>query len=179
MSEVGELILDKTVEAGDLLYFPRGTIHQAEAPDDVHSLHVTLSVYQKNSWGDFLEKLLPLALKHATEVDCHFREGLPMDYLRYIGTSHTKGNKEVRAIFEKKVQTLLDQLMRYINVDSAADLMAKSHVHDFLPPALTYEEHKCSVDHDGDIMTHNGVVEQCTMIGPDTRIRLIRSHCMR
>ena len=27
-AEIGEPILDVTLEAGDLLYFPRGTIHQ-------------------------------------------------------------------------------------------------------------------------------------------------------
>lgn len=56
-SEVGEPIMDIILEAGDMLYFPRGTIHQAETIDDTHSLHVTLSVFQRNSWGDFFEKV--------------------------------------------------------------------------------------------------------------------------
>lgn len=71
-------ILDITLEPGDLLYFPRGFIHQvsltninfkfsiqitinlfvkANAVDDIHSLHITVSCYQKNSWGDFLAKV--------------------------------------------------------------------------------------------------------------------------
>lgn len=56
-SEIGEPVMDIILEAGDMLYFPRGTIHQAEAIEDTHSLHVTLSVFQKNSWGDFFEKV--------------------------------------------------------------------------------------------------------------------------
>ena len=55
--EIGEPILDKTLEPGDCLYFPRGFIHQATTTGDSHSLHITLSVYQKNTWGDFLEKV--------------------------------------------------------------------------------------------------------------------------
>lgn len=55
--EIGEPIIDCTLEPGDLLYFPRGYIHQANACDDVHSLHITVSCYQKNSWGDFLAKV--------------------------------------------------------------------------------------------------------------------------
>ena len=55
--EIGEPILDKVLEPGDCLYFPRGYIHQATTPEESHSLHITLSVYQMNSWGDFLEKV--------------------------------------------------------------------------------------------------------------------------
>lgn len=34
-------------QPGDLLYFPRGTIHQADTPLGVsHSTHVTISTYQ-------------------------------------------------------------------------------------------------------------------------------------
>ena len=36
-----------STQAGDVLYFPRGTIHQAETPAGVeHSTHLTLSTYQ-------------------------------------------------------------------------------------------------------------------------------------
>lgn len=178
-SEIGEPILDTILEAGDLLYFPRGTIHQAETADDAHSLHITLSVYQKNSWYDFFEKLLPLTLKRAAETNYNFRTGLPFDYLRYVGIAHTTNNDKARKGFEKRVKNFLRLLIDYIDIDNAADLMAKSHIHDFLPPALTLEEQKCSVAQDGDIMTNNGLVEHCVQIESDTRVRLIRSHCMR
>ncbi|XP_032667782.1 ribosomal oxygenase 1 [Odontomachus brunneus] len=178
-SEIGEPILDTILQAGDLLYFPRGTIHQAETADDTHSLHITLSVYQKNSWYDFLEKLLPLTLKRAAETNYNFRTGLPFDYLRYIGTAHTSNNEKARKNFEKKMKTFLRLLVNYVDIDDAADLMAKSHIHDFLPPALTLEEQECSVAQDGDIMTKNGVVKHCVQIECDTRVRLTRSHCIR
>ena len=54
-NEIGDPILDVVLEAGDILYFPRGMIHQAFTVKDHHSLHLTLSVYQKNSWADLLE----------------------------------------------------------------------------------------------------------------------------
>jgi ribosomal protein L16 Arg81 hydroxylase len=38
---------------GDLFYFPRGTIHQAETPSGLdHSIHLTINTYQNNSWED-------------------------------------------------------------------------------------------------------------------------------
>ena len=55
--EIGQPIMDVVLKAGDLLYFPRGTIHQANALPDSHSLHITLSCFQKNTWGDLLEKV--------------------------------------------------------------------------------------------------------------------------
>ena len=56
--EIGEPILDVILEAGDLLYFPRGTIHQGRTLDDAHSMHITVSCCQKNTWADFFEKVM-------------------------------------------------------------------------------------------------------------------------
>jgi Uncharacterized conserved protein len=56
--EIGTPILTVTLEPGDLLYLPRGYIHQASTVANEHSLHVTISVYQKTAWIDLLEKVL-------------------------------------------------------------------------------------------------------------------------
>ena len=55
--EIGKPIMEVTLERGDLLYFPRGTIHQGNTVSGHHSLHITLSCYQRNTWGDLLEKV--------------------------------------------------------------------------------------------------------------------------
>lgn len=54
-SDIGNQIFDAVLAPGDLLYFPRGFIHQAQAVPDSHSLHITISTYQKNTWADALE----------------------------------------------------------------------------------------------------------------------------
>ncbi|XP_078043215.1 bifunctional lysine-specific demethylase and histidyl-hydroxylase NO66 isoform X2 [Augochlora pura] len=177
-SEIGEPILDTVVKAGDLLYFPRGTIHQGTTMDS-HSLHITLSVYQKNSWTDFLEKLLPDALKTAAENDSEFRKGLPFHYTRHIGFAHSDNQNSSKEEFREHVKHLLRKLVDHIDVDKAADLMAKNHVYDFLPPVLSEVEQECSVVQDGERMTANGCVKNRVEIEPDTRIRLLRSHCIR
>lgn len=176
-SEIGKPVLDVVVKAGDLLYLPRGTIHQGMTLDDAHSLHVTLSVYQKNSWCDFLEKMLPQALKRAAENDIRFREGLPLDYLTYVGTAHDMNYQ--KNIFKNKIKNLITLMLEYVDIDNAADLMAKNHIHDFLPPFLFKNERKCTVAEDGEIMTNNGVVKNCMEITLETEIRLLRSHCIR
>lgn len=177
--EIGEPILDTIVNEGDLLYFPRGTIHQGETIDNTHSLHITLSVYQKNSWGDFLEKLLPNALTTAIKENYEFRKGLPIDYLRYCGYVHSEIQNNSKDKFKEKIKHLLSKLIDYIDIDEAADLMAKNHIHDFLPPVLSESERECSVTQDGEKMIENGIVNNRVEIEPDTRFRLARSHCIR
>lgn len=57
-AELGKPVLDCVLQPGDLLYFPRGAIHQAMAQDDQHSLHITVSTHQKNSWSDLLNQVI-------------------------------------------------------------------------------------------------------------------------
>ena len=52
--ELGKPVLDCVLKPGDLLYFPRGAIHQAMTQDDQHSLHITVSTHQRNTWSDLL-----------------------------------------------------------------------------------------------------------------------------
>lgn len=56
-SEIGKEVFDAILDPGDLLYFPRGVIHQGKSLPDTHSLHITISTYQRNTWGDVMEKV--------------------------------------------------------------------------------------------------------------------------
>ncbi|KAK9409765.1 bifunctional lysine-specific demethylase and histidyl-hydroxylase NO66 [Crotalus adamanteus] len=98
--EIGEPILETVLEAGDLLYFPRGFIHQGNCLPEAHSLHITVSSYQRNSWGDLLEKLLPVTLKMAIEEDIEYRQGLPVDYLEYMGVINTDADDPRRTVVD-------------------------------------------------------------------------------
>lgn len=40
--ELGELMFQQVLSPGDMLYFPRGWIHQARTVENKHSLHITL-----------------------------------------------------------------------------------------------------------------------------------------
>merc|ERR1712210_73419 len=67
--EVGEPILDAVLHPGDLLYLPRGTIHQGNCLPEEHSLHITISCYQLNSWTDLLGKLTT-AIEENADAAC-------------------------------------------------------------------------------------------------------------
>jgi len=101
VEEIGEgPLMDVALGPGDVLYLPRGWIHQAETVSrpsrflpkskDDHSLHLTVSAMQNWCWADFLEMLMPEALESAASSDRNvsLREGLPRNFLSYMGTMH-------------------------------------------------------------------------------------------
>ncbi|KAJ8356647.1 hypothetical protein SKAU_G00194410 [Synaphobranchus kaupii] len=154
-SEIGEQVLDVVLEAGDLLYFPRGFIHQGNCLPDAHSLHITISSYQRNSWGDLLQKLVPVALEMAMEEDVEFRRGLPTDYLTYMGVQNS--DKE----------------------DPRRNQKAKDFLYDCLPPLLTPEEKASSVK-GAPARWENGEAKDTTVcLKAHTKIRLIRDGIAR
>ncbi|CAI5511339.1 unnamed protein product [Closterium sp. Naga37s-1] len=81
-------ILDVVLRPGDLLYMPRGIIHQAEAVDDQHSLHLTISASQRNTMADFLHLALPRAIEVAAEEHVLLRHSLPRDLFDFMGVMH-------------------------------------------------------------------------------------------
>ncbi|NXF98008.1 RIOX1 oxygenase, partial [Eubucco bourcierii] len=178
-AEVGEPVLETVLEAGDLLYFPRGFIHQGNCLPDVHSLHITVSSYQRNSWGDLLEKLLPAALQMALEEDVEYRQGLPMDYLRYMGVANSDAVDARRTAFMEKVQSLIKKLVDYAPIDAAVDQRAKSFLHDCLPPVLTRSEKSLSVYGFPARWQDGGPCNVNIPITKDTEVRLLRHGIVR
>ena len=180
-ADVGRPTLDCVLEPGDLLYMPRGTIHQGNCMPDSHSLHITISTYQLNSWTDLLEKLLPAALSAAAEEDVEFRRGLPTDYLRYMGVANSEtADSKKRKEFADRVKGLVDKMMAHAPIDSAVDQMGKRLMHDVLPPALEVSEKKRTVVGDGERWNANKqAVVNRVEIDPDTRVRLVRASAVR
>lgn len=75
---IGNPTHDIVLKAGDLLYFPRGTIHQADTPAGVdHSTHLTLSTYQRMSLGDLLLDIFPSLLCDRSKREISLRQGIP------------------------------------------------------------------------------------------------------
>ncbi|KAJ3589272.1 hypothetical protein NHX12_010117 [Muraenolepis orangiensis] len=79
---IGTPTHDIILKAGDLLYFPRGTIHQAETLAGVaHSTHMTLSTYQNMAWGNLLLDVFPSMLFDTMQSDISMRQGMPRRHL--------------------------------------------------------------------------------------------------
>jgi JmjC domain len=69
----GEPVLDVTMRAGDMLYLPRGWLHQAMT-SDVASLHLTIGV-NVFTWRDAVRE----ALDEAAREEVELRRGVPSD----------------------------------------------------------------------------------------------------
>ncbi|KAM6915450.1 ribosomal oxygenase 1 [Xenentodon cancila] len=178
-SDIGKPVLDVVVEAGDLLYFPRGFIHQGNCLPDAHSLHITISSYQKNSWGDLLQKVVSAALEIAMEEDVEYRRGLPLDYLTYMGVQHSDKEDSRRVKFFAHIENLMKKLPNYAPVDAAVDQKAKDFLHDCLPPLLTPGEQASSVQ-GAPVRWEGGKVKDVGIhITTQTQIRILRAGCAR
>lgn len=178
-SEIGNPILEVVLEAGDLLYFPRGFIHQGDCLPDAHSMHITISSYQKNSWGDLLLKMVPAALNIAMEENVDYRQGLPPDYLTYMGVQNSDKDDPRRAKFFSRVQSLIKKLADYAPIDAAVDLKARDFIHDCLPPMFTPGELASSVQ-GASARWHRGeAVDVGSPITAQSKVRLLRAGCAR
>ncbi|KAI5629196.1 ribosomal oxygenase 2 isoform X2 [Silurus asotus] len=132
---IGKPTHDIILKAGDLLYFPRGTIHQADTPAGVeHSTHLTLSAYQIMSWGDLVLDVFPGFMFDSMKNDLSLRHGLPRNLL----TSAHMGSD-----VKKQVSTILRKLAERLEQDEN-DLRSSEMKRDFicnrLPPYHLQEE---------------------------------------
>jgi hypothetical protein len=68
---LGEPVLEVELCVGDVLYMPRGTVHQATA-QTVDSSHLTISTYQRCSYADLATHLLQVRYMqlHCSWVAC-------------------------------------------------------------------------------------------------------------
>ena len=161
VNDVGTPVLDVVLKAGDLLYLPRGWVHQAvTTPDEKHSLHLTVSAMYGWSWADFMEVLMPEALKSAAMASStSLREGLPRNFMGYMGIVNNNDDaiaaiekdgapafndyeyelKRDRDAFKelakKKIARIANSAMNLI--DAASDELALKFLSERLPPAFT------------------------------------------
>lgn len=176
--EIGEPILERVLEPGDLLYFPRGTIHQANTVPGHHSLHITLSVYQKTAYADLMEILLPRALSRAIDNDVDMRRGLPLNIWNEFGLVNKDEDTTTRSQIISKVKKLFTKVIEHLDVDEAVDQMAIKYQHDALPPAILPDEAPLTVYGNKCIVAKDGQVQDFEF-QPETRIRLLRAHILR
>jgi Cupin superfamily protein len=125
--QIGKPIQEVHVKPGDLMYIPRGVIHEAFASDD-SSLHITVAV-SVFRWTD----LVRTALACLSAKDARFRRAVPIGAL---------GGGEIADAVRTEFQELLEQLVRGARVEDAIAALGDQFVGDmavlpdayFLPP---------------------------------------------
>ena len=121
---------------------PRGTIHQGYCVEDIHSLHITISCHQRNSFGDLLQKITSSAILSAMENDINYRKGLPLDLFSFMGSAHGDTDSPERAEFTRRITELAARMITLGSIDNGVDQIGKKFIHDTLPPYLTPSESK-------------------------------------
>lgn len=127
--EIGEPVLTCTLRPGDLLYFPRGFIHQAKSVDDTHSLHLTISTGLHSTWYDLLAVELPRRLTTLAAHDPEFRESLPRDYGDCLGIVHCDLDSDydfsleaATRVVNQGLETTVRDFVEVAKADAAADV---------------------------------------------------------
>lgn len=167
-----------TLEEGDLLYFPRGTIHEGFTDPEAHSLHITISVYQKTSYVDLMEHVLKYTLSAAASDDVEFREGLPLQYLQHCGFANDDCDSEMRMTLKKKVKRLLTKMIDHLDIDSAADELGKQFMWDSMPPIPTKSEREHMMILNGEKIDKGKIYDKIDL-NLNVEVRLLRYHCIR
>ncbi|KAK5643293.1 hypothetical protein RI129_007138 [Pyrocoelia pectoralis] len=174
----GKPVKEVTLEEGDLLYFPRGTIHEGFTDPEAHSLHITISVYQKTSYVDLMEHVLKYTLSAAASDDVEFREGLPLQYLQHCGFANDDCDSKMRMTLKKKVKRLLTKMIDHLDIDSAADELGKQFMWDSMPPIPTKNEREHMMILNGEKIDKGKIYDKIDF-NLNVEVRLLRYHCMR
>lgn len=176
--EIGKPILDVKMEPGDMLYFPRGYVHQAETVEGKHSLHITVSMYQKTSYADLLEALIPAALQRAINSDVRFREGLPLNTHQVMGLAFSENDSTARTEIREKVHSLFERIFDHANVDDAVDQMGKKYQVDALPPYLSKDE-KTKTVYGEKVTIVKGEICCPFEVTMETNVKLLKANVLR
>ena len=128
---------------GDVLYFPRGTVHQAMAQDASHSLHLTFSTYQRHTWRDLLEAapLSPAGRRTLAGLAEGHGAWVHTDLPTALLDTHTVGRPDAAwqrwgglLIQPRLPMSLTRELWRRNALGHALDSLAKAYLFDSLPP---------------------------------------------
>uniref|UniRef100_A0A1I7TKC0 Bifunctional lysine-specific demethylase and histidyl-hydroxylase n=1 Tax=Caenorhabditis tropicalis TaxID=1561998 RepID=A0A1I7TKC0_9PELO len=175
-----EPVFEGWIEKGDMIYIPRGFIHQARTDSKVHSLHVTVSTGRQWSFANLMEKVIPEAVGALTQTRHKLRRGLPIGLFDMGGVVDLDYPQEDH--FVEKFKIVVDRHMSMLRnlvadhlLDSSVDSLAKEFMKQALPPILTEKEKKLSVIGSSTDLLGDDLVD----FNAKTKVRLIRKHTQR
>ena len=130
-----------TLKAGDVLYMPRGTIHQGRCLGE-HSLHITLSINQMHSWADFMLCFLRNRIETIAANSVSWRRSVDANWMNSLGAVHSRAFRDQykegasmkstvplqrEALLKHTRQLLLelfDDCQKSTSIDTASDMFA-------------------------------------------------------
>lgn len=172
--------LDVTLKPGDMLYMPRGAIHEARAVGDEPSLHITLSTHQKWTWADLLLETVQDAIRSAAATDVALRRTLPLRFTEYVGQTKAENDIDRRKQFDSAIAGAMRRVAKAYPIDAAADAMAAKFMTERLPPPEAVTGGIASTGSKIDLRTKivaTGLSTARLVVGEDGLPQLL--HCMQ
>ncbi|KAA0165373.1 hypothetical protein FNF31_02035 [Cafeteria roenbergensis] len=135
--DIGSPVLEAELRTGDLLYLPRGWIHQAVALPGCASLHLTVSTAMRFTWKDLVSLALEAAVEAAAAEDPALNRTLPRNMMDLLGVMRADddGDKD-RAALLAHAKELVATAVGLVDTDAAADQMARRFLRQRLPPLV-------------------------------------------
>ena len=141
--ELGDVILDVVLEPGDLLYLPRGMVHEAETVGEKASLHLTISANQDRSYAALLQEILPRAVAMAAQKNVALRQTVTKDFLKLFGSvlpsAADPAVNFARKMFASHATQCWHAIVQDIDLDWGADQVASEFMLQRMPPAPKIE----------------------------------------
>lgn len=146
-------------------------------------MHITLSVYQKQTFADLFEKMLPIMLHKAITASVDLRKGLPLHSWQHAGIAFSGNDTKERAEFKKTVTQLMHKCIREMPlddiIDSGMDQLAKKFQHEALPPEILPAEKFRTVFGSRNWTNDRGECVCDYDIDERTNVRMLRANIMR
>jgi Cupin superfamily protein len=108
----GPCLIDCVLREGDVLYMPRGYVHEAQTLSDVPSYHVTIAL-ATHDWT--LAGLVTNATQHMLSRHIPYRQALPVHLGR--GAANTNDNANVQAL-QEQLDTVFQELKTRITAET-------------------------------------------------------------
>ncbi len=151
-----------TLEAGDMMYIPRGIPHEAYTTDD-SSLHLTIGVYP-TQWLDFFNK----TLQNLAQTDVSLRKALPIGYL-----NDNDAINVIKSKIEEISQIVCNDISKKTSVYGSAQLLKEELRSENPPQADGHFESLDAMDCiglDTHLVKRNNVTSAVQQLGNISRI---------
>uniref|UniRef100_A0A1I8C2U1 Bifunctional lysine-specific demethylase and histidyl-hydroxylase n=1 Tax=Meloidogyne hapla TaxID=6305 RepID=A0A1I8C2U1_MELHA len=192
-------VFDGWLDQGDVLYVPRGFIHQANTGPEQHSHHVTISVCHKSSFAQFFQQSANEYIHMLTDKSKYLRGALPPHLFDMGGMASiaypNKDSLKNRFLFFNFLQQPFNYLFKVFPyakifaqkfgsafpsyIPAFIDLMAKDFFLTALPPFLSPEELKQTCIGGGGGCDNFFDKKKRPLIEAETEVRLVRMHGQR
>eukprot|EP00759_Apiculatamorpha_spiralis_P017637 PhF_6_TR23788/c0_g1_i1/m.33284/K16914/RIOX1, NO66; bifunctional lysine-specific demethylase and histidyl-hydroxylase NO66 len=137
-------ILHVMLKQGEMMFLPRGAIHQARSSGEKHSLHITFSANQCHTYADFFHSLCRNVIEGLANEDIEMRRTLPLRIEQRIGagpSSCGQNDVEFRSTVSKFAHTIATMCSNSEWQDKGMDSFVKTVMTKQQPPiALGPEE---------------------------------------